>query len=128
MRSVRCSSAPMAPSTPVRPPRPGAGRDSEALLGVSPSPPIRNPRYRPGASRAAPGGTAGPRHGARGEHAVDGGSADGAVRESFHAKALIFSMGWEGDKLLVGTGPEGQPYEVRGTGRESGQLSAPIPG
>jgi hypothetical protein len=47
---------------------------------------------------------------------------DGVAREVFRARALIFALAMQGDHLLVGTGPEGQLYEVR----EDGHESAPV--
>ena len=41
------------------------------------------------------------------------------TREVFRIKALIFGLCWAGDKLLVGTGPDGQLYEVRDRAAES---------
>ena len=35
------------------------------------------------------------------------------TRELFRIKALVFALCWSGDRLLVGTGPDGQLYEVR---------------
>ncbi len=41
------------------------------------------------------------------------------TREVFRIKALIFALCWAGDRLLVGTGPDGQLYEVRDRAAES---------
>jgi hypothetical protein len=49
--------------------------------------------------------------------------ADGVPREVFRAKALIYALAWQGDRLLVGTGPEGQLYEVRNLGQESAPIA-----
>ena len=39
-------------------------------------------------------------------------------REVFRARALIFALAWQEGRLLVGTGPEGQLFEVRDLGGE----------
>jgi hypothetical protein len=67
----------------------------------------------------SPGGTSRPKPASTGENAVYRVGADGSVREIFRAKALVFALAWQGETLLVGTGPEGRLYEVRGLGRES---------
>jgi hypothetical protein len=71
-----------------------------------------------GGEPAPAGGTAAPRPPAPGENAVYHIGADGAVREIFRTRALMFSLAWNNDRLLVGTGPEGLLYEIRGLGRE----------
>src|SRR5262249_40810092 len=48
---------------------------------------------------------------------------DGVPREVFRVKALIYALAWQGDRLLVGTGPEGQLYEVRNLGQESAPVA-----
>ncbi|WP_165219284.1 hypothetical protein [Aquisphaera insulae] len=58
-----------------------------------------------------------------GENAVYRIEADGAVREIFRARALIFALGWSADRLLVGTGPDGQLYEIRDRDAESTPLA-----
>ena len=47
---------------------------------------------------------------------------DGVPREVLRVKALIHALAWADDRLWVGTGPEGQLYEVR----ERGEETAPI--
>ncbi len=68
---------------------------------------------------APPGGTAQPKPPTPGENAVYSLGADGAAREVFRAKLLVFALAWQNDRLLIGTGPEGQVIEVRRAGRES---------
>jgi hypothetical protein len=69
------------------------------------------------------GGTAAPRPVTPGDNAVYRIGPDGAAREVFRARALIYALAWQGDRLLVGTGPEGQLYEVRGHASESAPLA-----
>jgi hypothetical protein len=78
-----------------------------------------------GMIRAAepPGGTAAPRPAAPGDNAVYAIGPDGAPREVFRARALIFALAWQEGRLLVGTGPEGQLFEVRDLGRESAPIA-----
>lgn len=74
-----------------------------------------------------PGGTATPKAPSAGENAVYRIGADQAVREVFRVKAMIFALAWQGDRLIVGTGPEGKLYEVIEAGREATPLSR-LPG
>lgn len=60
----------------------------------------------------APGGTARLRPGAAGENVVYRIEAGDAPREIFRVKALIHALAVEGDRVLVGTGPDGQLYEL----------------
>jgi hypothetical protein len=69
------------------------------------------------------GGSATPRPASPGENAVYRLDADGVAREMFRARALIFALAWHDDRLLIGTGPEGQIYEVRELGRESAPIA-----
>ncbi len=81
----------------------------------------QEPAAKPGAD--APGGTARPRAGPPGENAVYRIGPEGVAREVFRAKTLIYALAWQGDALLVGTGPEGRLFEVRGQGREQTTLA-----
>ncbi len=58
-----------------------------------------------------------------GDNAVYRIDGDGVAREVFRIKALIFALCWSGDRLLVGTGPDGQLFEVRDQGAESTPLA-----
>jgi hypothetical protein len=49
--------------------------------------------------------------------------ADGIPREVLRVKALIHALAWFDDRLWVGTGPEGQLYEVRGHGEETAPVA-----
>ena len=74
--------------------------------------------------RATPaGGTAMPKAPSPGENAVYRVGSDGVAREVFRAKVLVHALAWQGDRLLVGTGPDGQLYEVRDGGRESAPIA-----
>ncbi|APW60323.1 hypothetical protein [Paludisphaera borealis] len=71
-----------------------------------------------GAGRAS-GGSASPKPATPGENAVYRIDREGVAREVFRAKALIFALARLGDRLLVGTGPDGLLYEVREDDNES---------
>ena len=70
----------------------------------------------------SPGGSAAPKPIAAGDNAVYRLDTDGVPREVLRVKALIHTLCWVDDRLLAGTGPEGQLYEVR----EQGHDTAPI--
>ena len=65
------------------------------------------------------GGTASPKPPVAGENSVYRIGPDGVPREVFRHKALIYALAWRDDRLYVGTGPEGQLFEIRDLGRES---------
>ena len=69
------------------------------------------------------GGSALPRPVTAGDNSVYRIDADGVPREIFRIKALIYALAWQGDRLIVGTGPEGQLYEVRNLGQESAPMA-----
>jgi len=69
------------------------------------------------------GGSALPRPVTAGDNSVYRIDADGVPREIFRIKALIYALAWQGDRLIVGTGPEGQLYEVRNLGQESAPIA-----
>jgi hypothetical protein len=73
--------------------------------------------------RPAPTGTASPRPVSPGENAVYRIEPDGAVREVFRAKALVFALSLREGSLLIGTGPEGQLYQSGGPGDETFPLA-----
>ena len=68
------------------------------------------------------GGTASPKPVAPGENVVFRVGADGVAREVFRSRVLIHALAWQGDQLLIGTGPDGQLFELRDHGRESAPL------
>jgi hypothetical protein len=65
------------------------------------------------------GGSATPKPPSPGENAVYRVGADGVAREVFRSRVLVHALAWLGDRLLIGTGPEGQLFELRDQGRES---------
>jgi len=65
------------------------------------------------------GGSATPKPPTPGDNAVYRIGSDGVPREVFRARVLIFALAWQDGRLLVGTGPEGQLFEVRDQGQES---------
>jgi len=108
---------------------PASGRtfDSSNAAG-SPSPAQDAPkkdeiRPRPPLPTPSAGGSATPRSASPGENAVYKIDREGVAREMFRAKVLVFALALRGDNLLVGTGPEGQLYEVRDQGRESSPVA-----
>jgi hypothetical protein len=69
------------------------------------------------------GGSATPRPVSPGDNAVYRIDADGVAREIFRAKVLVFALALRGHHLFVGTGPEGQIYEIRDRGHESSPVA-----
>jgi len=107
---------------------PGAGlsrptRDAVETLALQrpDSPPRREGPDGP--ASALPGGTAAPKPATPGDNSVYRIGADGVPREVFRHKALIYALAWRDDRLYVGTGPEGQLFEVRDLGRESSPIA-----
>ncbi|MEO6810520.1 MAG: hypothetical protein ABI353_15500, partial [Isosphaeraceae bacterium] len=72
---------------------------------------------------APSGGTAAPKPPKPGDNAIYRISPDGAAREVFRAKTMIFALAWLDGRLLAGTGPEGTLVEVRDSGRESAEIA-----
>ena len=58
-----------------------------------------------------------------GDNAVYRIDADGVAREIFRARALIYALCWSDERLLLGTGPDGQLYEIREQGAENASLA-----
>lgn len=85
-----------APQTDVKVLRPGPG--GAIYAGTCQESDSNNP-LRTGTSKPA-------------ENAVYRIAPDGTAKEIFGAKALIYSLGWRGGQLVVGTGPEGRLYGV----------------
>jgi hypothetical protein len=92
------------------------GRPSTVAL-ASWQPPAR-PQSRPPAA-----GSAVPRPISPGDNAVYRIDADGVAREIFRARALIYALCWSDGRLLLGTGPDGQLYEIREQGAENASLA-----
>ncbi len=112
---------------------------AHSLEGASPERPVsergddepgavraaQTPPAAPGSTgrpRTAPGGSAAPKPISPGDNAVYRIDTDGVPREVLRVKALIHALAWADDHLWVGTGPEGQLYEVR----ERGEETAPV--
>ena len=84
------------------------------------------PGPRPGQAapgRPAQGGSASPRPITSGDNAVYRLDADGVPREVLRFKALVHALAWVDDRLIVGTGPEGQLFEVRDRGHETAPIA-----
>jgi hypothetical protein len=100
----------------------GRGSDDasayRAALQNAPATPPSRPSPRP-----PQGGSAAPRPVLPGENAVYRLDADGVPREVLRVKALIHALAWNDDRLWVGTGPEGQLYEIRNRGEESAPVA-----
>src|SRR5207249_4069649 len=60
---------------------------------------------------------------ASGENSVYRIGFDGGVREVFREKTLVLSLLRQGDKCIVGTGMEGQLFEVDETTRERAEIA-----
>ncbi len=76
-----------------------------------------------GRPRPSAGGSAAPRPITPGDNAVYRIDSDGIPREVLRIKALVHALAWFDDRLWVGTGPEGQLYEVRGQGEETAPVA-----
>ncbi len=111
--SGRSSSTFGGPTTSLSP-----GRDGGPTLAAQ-----RPEIPRPDAPPAPPGGTASPRPPTPGDNSVYRIGPDGVPREVFRHKAMIYALAWRDDRLYVGTGPEGQLFEVRDLGRESAPIA-----
>ncbi len=85
--------------------------------------PAKKEEIRPRTPQASSGGSATPRPVTAGDNAVYRIDREGVVREVFRARALVFALARRKDRLLVGTGPEGQLYEVDEAGRESAPVA-----
>jgi WD40 repeat protein len=78
---------------------------------------------RPAAPRPLGGGSAAPKPISAGDNAVYRLDNDGVPREVLRVKALVHALVWADNRLLVGTGPEGQLYEVRDRGEETAPIA-----
>ncbi|MGE5754978.1 MAG: hypothetical protein ACM35G_04570 [Planctomycetaceae bacterium] len=105
----------------------GVGAPSGGAFAAVAGPPAaaapEPPTIKPSAPISPAGGSASPRPVSPGDNAVYRIGPDGIPREVLRVKALVFALAWRRDRLLVGTGPEGQLYEVRDPGRESTPLA-----
>lgn len=100
----------------------GARGVSASIGAVSSAQRPSTPRTSPNRSRSTPGGSAKPRPVTPGDNAVYRIDTDGIPREVLRVKALVHSLAHADDRIWVGTGPEGQLYEIR----EHGEETAPI--
>lgn len=96
--------------------------DASSPTGGQTQPPSP-PATKPSAPRPPAPGSAVPRPVTPGDNAVYRIENDGVAREVFRARTLVFALAWSDDRLLVGTGPDGQLYEIRAQGDESTPLA-----
>jgi hypothetical protein len=78
---------------------------------------------QPGSRGTAGGGSASPRPVASGDNAVYRLDSEGVPHEVLRLKALVHALVWADNRLLVGTGPEGQLYEIRDRGEETAPIA-----
>jgi len=78
---------------------------------------------RPAGVPEPPGGSAAPKPATPGENAVYRIGPDGVPREVFRARVLVYALAWQAHRLVIGTGPEGQIFEVRGPNREAAPIA-----
>ncbi len=100
---------------------PGGATTVTADPPEPPKPPTPTPATptRPSAPGASPGGgSVTPKPPSPGDNAVYRIGSDGVPREVFRARVLIYALAWQDGRLFVGTGPEGQLYEIRDHGLE----------
>ncbi|MGC8643890.1 MAG: hypothetical protein ACP5XB_28855, partial [Isosphaeraceae bacterium] len=97
--------------------------DATGTYSSGPAQPPSRPSARPASPKPPVAGSAAPKPVSPGDNAVYRIDADGVVREVFRSRTLVFALCWSDDRLLVGTGPDGQLYEVRDQGAESTPLA-----
>jgi hypothetical protein len=113
--------------------RPSSSPDSETV-SVGPGPietqppapkpdPSKKDEARTRSSSPSGGGSAAPKPPSPGDNAVYRIDRDGVAREVFRAKTLIYALAAQDDRILVGTGPEGQLYELRDDGQDSSAVA-----
>ena len=109
---------------PMRSPSPGRAWSGPAPGAVIPIRSSQPPSTtKPAPPRPPAAGSAAPKPVSPGDNAVYRIDTDGVAREVFRARTLVFALCWSEDRLLVGTGPDGQLYEVRDRGAESTPLA-----
>ncbi|HEV3164959.1 MAG TPA: hypothetical protein VGZ22_13095, partial [Isosphaeraceae bacterium] len=100
---------------------PGRGSTAASPSSSGPSTPaVRKDDTKP---TLPPAGSASPRPVVPGDNAVYHIGPDGAAREVFRARVMVFDLAWVNDRLLVGTGPDGVLYEIRDLGRETAPIA-----
>jgi hypothetical protein len=97
--------------------------DEEVSTAMAQPPPSAGARARQPAPRPSGGGSAAPKPISPGDNSVYRLDADGVPREVLRAKALVHALAWSDNRLLVGTGPDGQLFEVRDHGHESAPVA-----
>jgi len=97
--------------------------DDDVSVAVVQAPPNAAAQPRQPAPRPSGGGSAAPRPVSPGDNAVYRLDADGVPREVLRVKALVHALAWVDGRLLVGTGPEGQLFEVRDSSHETAPLA-----
>jgi hypothetical protein len=102
---------------------PSGRSDEHVRAAAMQAPPGGAGGPRPSAGRQPQGGSASPKPIAAGDNAVYRLDADGVPREVLRFKALVHALAWVDDRLIVGTGPEGQLFEVRDHGHETAPIA-----
>ncbi len=102
---------------------PSRGDDEVSVAGVQAPPSAPVPSRQPGTPRPSGGGSAAPKPVSPGDNAVYRLDADGVPHEVLRVKALVHALAWVDGRLLVGTGPEGQLFEVRDSSHETAPLA-----
>lgn len=98
--------------------QPGGNLNAATPVQDAPNPP-ETKDVRKNFTPPPTGGAGSPRPPSAGDNAVYRIDTEGVAREVFRARVLVFGLALQKDRLLVGTGPEGQLFEVRENGRES---------
>jgi len=119
--SVASERAPSSPITMAEVDKPAAAsntlaaeKPAETAADMKPSTDSKEPKSSPAAAPSAP---------ASGENSVYRIAFDGSVREVFREKALILSLLRQDGRFFVGTGMEGQLFEVDEATRERGEIA-----
>jgi hypothetical protein len=100
----------------------GTARTETGAVPLAQAPPTRDGSpVRP--ARPSGGGSAAPKPITPGDNAVYRIDAGGFPHEVLRVKALIHALAWVDDHLWVGTGPEGQIYEIRERGEETSPIA-----
>jgi hypothetical protein len=102
---------------------PSGRADEDVKVARVQNPPGAPGQPRPSSGRTPQGGSASPRPIASGDNAVYRLDADGVPREVLRFKALVHALAWVDERLIVGTGPEGQLFEVRDHGHETAPIA-----
>jgi hypothetical protein len=101
----------------------GQTDDEVKVATAQPPPGTAAGQPRPSPGRPAQGGSASPKPITSGDNAVYRLDADGVPREVLRFKALVHALAWVDNRLIVGTGPEGQLFEVRDHGHETAPIA-----